>query len=85
MDYPQGIPQDVYDKWSGYRYTNSRYAIDCDNVLSRGLEMVFYNSDGKSIDSVESPKSKWNPIEPDSIGMEKYKLICDGVHPTGIK
>ena len=73
----QGIPQDIYEKWKGYRYTATRYAIDCDNVLSRGLAMAYHDGDGKIIDSVENPEPRWSPIATDSIGMEKYKLICE--------
>ena len=76
MNYPQGIPQDIYKKWGDYKYTLTRYAIDCGNALSRGLAMEYYDNTEKIIDSAESSDPKWSPILPDTIGMEKYKSLC---------
>jgi len=74
--YPQGIPQDINNKWSRYKYTMTRYVIDCNNALNRGLSMAYYDNDEKIIDSVDTPEPNWTRILPDSIGMEKYQFIC---------
>ena len=74
--YPNGIPQDIVNKWKKFSHILTYTTVDCTKKLMKIDEIIYYNKDGEIIKSISFSDNEWNRIVPDSKGEDEYNFIC---------
>ena len=74
--YPGVIQPNAYSEWKALNHVMNRIAFDCDNASTMILAVVYYNDEGKALDSVVNRTPIWHPIIPETLGMKLHRFIC---------
>lgn len=70
------LSKDDQSPWGTYRTSKSLNTADCQSKKLGVARVIFYDSNGHVVDSVDNDNRELIELAPDSIGEAKRKFVC---------
>jgi hypothetical protein len=70
------MAEELGKKYETLSHSINLIELHCAEKKIRRLSFAYYSTDGKVLESGQSPEENWRFIPPDSVGESLYNILC---------